>query len=109
MRLASNAVIMQGDHNLQPDALKPGTLVTVTFNPSTSEAPTVRQIAILATPGTGFVFAGRIEHLDLRRGLVVIMDPRDNKSYDVYFDPASHSARELRQGADERLDVDIRG
>jgi hypothetical protein len=101
MRVASNTVIVHGDRNVQANELRPGTLVTLAFSPRSGELPVVQQISILASPGTVFYFTGRVDHIDLRRGLLVITDPRDNKSYDVYFDPASrHTARELRPGVD---------
>ena len=110
MRLAGNAVILQGDRTAGPAELKAGTLVTLAFTPGNGGAPIVRQISILALPGAAFIFSGRIEHLDLRRGLLVVVDPRDNKSYEVYFDPAArHLARDLRQGADVTVQATFDG
>ena len=110
MRLAGNAVILQGDRIAGPAELKAGTLVTLAFTPGNGEAPIVRQISILALPGAAFIFSGRIDHLDLRRGLLVVVDPRDNKSYEVYFDPtARHLARDLRQGADVTVQATFDG
>ncbi len=110
MRLAGNAVILQGDRIAGPAELKAGTLVTLAFTPGNGEAPIVRQISILALPGAAFIFSGRIDHLDLRRGLLVVVDPRDNKSYEVYFDPtARHLARDLRQGVDVTVQATFDG
>lgn len=110
MRLAGNAVILQGDRTARPAELRPGTLVTLAFAPGKGEAPIVRQISILASPGAAFVFAGRIEHLDLRRGLLVLVDPRDNKSYELYFDPTVRRlTRDLRQGADVTVQTSFDG
>jgi len=110
MRLAGNAVILQGDRIAGPAELKAGTLVTLAFTPGNGEAPIVRQISILALPGAEFIFSGRIEHLDLRRGLLVVVDPRDNKSYEVYFDPtARHLARDLKQGVDVTVQATFDG
>lgn len=110
MRLAGNAVILQGDRIAGPAELKAGTLVTLAFTPGNGEAPIVRQISILALPGAAFIFSGRIEHLDLRRGLLVVVDPRDNKSYEVYFDPtARHLARDLKQGIDVTVQATFDG
>ena len=110
MRLAGNAVILQGDRIAGPADLKAGTLVTLAFTPGNGEAPIVRQISILALPGAAFIFSGRIEHLDLRRGLLVVLDPRDNKSYEVYFDPtARHLARDLKQGVDVTVQATFDG
>jgi hypothetical protein len=110
MHLADDAVIMQGDRTVRPEELRPGTLVNLAFSPSSGKTPVVRQISILATPGAMFVFAGRIEHVDLRRGLLVVSDPRDNKTYDVYFDPASrHLAQSLRPGVDVTVQATFDG
>jgi len=110
MRVANNTVIVHGDRTVQADELRPGTLVTLAFSPRSGELPVVRQISILASPGTVFVFTGRIDHIDLRRGLLVLTDPRDNKSYDVYFDPASrHLARDLRPGVDVTVQAGFDG
>lgn len=110
MRLAGNAVITQGDRSVRPEELRPGALVTLTFTPQDGADPLVRQVSILALPGTAFVFVGRIEHLDLHTGLMVLVDPRDNKSYEVYFDPAArHLTRDLRQGANVTVQASFDG
>jgi len=110
MRLAGNAVILHGDRTAQPTELRPGTLVTLTFTPGTDDVPIVRQISILASPGATFVFSGRIDYLDLHRGLLVLVDPRDNKSYEVHFDPAARRlTRDLRQGANVTVQANFDG
>ena len=110
MHLASNAVILQGDRIARPTDLRPGTLVTLKFTPGNGDAPIVQQISILATPGAAFVFSGRIAHLDLHRGLLVLVDPRDNKSYEVYINPAARRlTRDLRQGEDVTVQASFDG
>jgi hypothetical protein len=110
MHLTGNTVILQGDRTARPAELRPGTFVTLTFTPGSSDAPIVRQISILATPGAAFVFSGRIAHLDIHRGLLVLVDPRDNKSYEAYFDPAARRlTRDLRQGADVTVQASFDG
>jgi hypothetical protein len=100
MHLAGNAVILRGDRTVQPSELQPGTLVNLTFTAGGDTAPIVQRVSILASPGSAFVFVGRVEHLDLHRGVLVLMDPRDNKSYEVHFDPATRRlTRDLRIGA----------
>ena len=60
--------------------------------------------------GAAFAFSGRIEHLDLRHGLLVLVDPRDNKSYKVYLDPAvRRRTQDLRQGADVTVRANFDG
>jgi hypothetical protein len=110
MRLAPNAVIKNGERTAQPAELRPGTLVNVAFIPGNSNVPIVRDISILASPGANFVFTGRIEHLDLHRGLLVLIDPRASKSYEVYIDPTDRSiTRDLKQGADVTVQASFDG
>ena len=100
MVLAEKFVILRGDKTALATDLRPGALVTLGFSPGKGGKPLVQQISILASPGDNFVFSGRIEHLDLRLGLLVLIDPRDDKSYEVNLSPADRSSnRELRQGA----------
>jgi hypothetical protein len=101
LQVTSSSSIRHGDKAATAAELRPGTLVALTFTPGNGKAPVVREISILASPGATFAFAGRIEHLDLRRGLLVLVDPRDNKSYEMSFDPAARNLiRDLKQKAD---------
>ncbi len=110
MRLAPDATILRGDRTTAPAELRPGTLVALTFDSGASKSPTVRQVSILALPGTIFVFVGRIEHLDFRRGLLVLVDPRDNKNYDLYFDAQTPGMnRGLKQGASVMVKANFDG
>jgi hypothetical protein len=84
-----------------PSDLRPGSLVSLKFSPSLKGPGMVREISILAGPGGTFVFAGRISHLDLHIGLLVLVDPRDSKSYDIHFDPAMNGIQDrLYEGGD---------
>lgn len=110
MQVASDATILSGDRTAAPAELRSGALVALTFDPRPSKRPTVRQISILASPGTTFVFVGRIEHLDFRRGLLVLVDPRDNKNYDLYFDASTRGVnRGLKQGASVTVKANFDG
>jgi uncharacterized protein DUF5666 len=101
VRLAPDTLIIRGGHPAQPAELRPGTLVTVAFLTGSNGQAVARRISILASPGTAFVFSGRVAHADLRRGLFVLVDPRDNKSYEVHFDPTVRAlSRDVREGAD---------
>jgi hypothetical protein len=68
------------------------------------------KIVILAVPGTAFVFVGNVTSLDLHSGLLVLVDPRDDKRYEVSFDsarfPMSH---ELHEGTDLTVTADFDG
>lgn len=90
--------------------LAPGTLVSVKFQSDNKGRGVVSQIAILATPGTAFVFVGSVVFLDLHSGLLALVDPRDGRRYDVFFDsdrlPMSH---EMHEGMDVTLTADFDG
>ena len=101
MRLAPDAVVLRDDRRAQATELRPGTLVTLSFLPAKDGQPVVRQISILASPGALFTFSGRVEHLDVHRGLLVLMNTRGTKTYELYVDPRLPAlTRDVREGAD---------
>ena len=77
--------------------LVPGTLVSVSFGSDSSRRDVARQIKVLAVPGAAFEFSGNISFLDMDMGTMVLVDPRDGKSYEIRFDsarlPTSESLR----------------
>jgi hypothetical protein len=76
-----------------------GTLVSIEFTSDRKGRGVASQIAILATQGSEFAFSGSLSALDIHSGLMVLVDPRDNKSYQIYFDPAQLPAsRNLHEG-----------
>ncbi len=120
MHLAAGATITRGDQPATPADLQPGTLVTIAFaagseqksanRRSDDHQPLVTQISILASPGATFSFSGRVSFLDLGRGLVVIVDPRDNRSYEVYVDSDDRAlAQKLQEGADVMVEARFDG
>jgi hypothetical protein len=110
MRLATGAVILHDNRPARPSELQRGALVTLAFTPGNSGPPIVQRVSILASPGSAFVFLGRIEHLDFHRGILVLIDPRDNKSYEIYFDPAARRlSRDLRIGATVTVQASFNG
>ena len=105
MRLAPDVVITHGDKPATQADLQPGALVSLTFQPGTDRTAWVRQVSILASPGATFIFSGQVAHLDLHRGLLVVVDPRDNKSYEVSVD--SKNGRELTRKIQEGSKVSV--
>ncbi len=100
-RLAPDATVLRDGKPASPSELRPGSLVSLKFSPSVKGPGMVREISILAGPGGTFVFAGRVSHLDLHIGLLVLVDPRDSKSYDIHFDPAMSGIEDrLYEGGD---------
>jgi hypothetical protein len=101
LRLSPGASILRDGHSAPVSELHSGTLVNVTFTSgSQADKPEIREVSILASPGEGFIFSGRVQFLDLQLGLLVIVDPRDNKSYEVYFNPSSDAQfHDIQEGA----------
>jgi len=66
-----------------------GTLVSVSFGSDSSRRDVARQIKVMAVPGAAFEFSGNISFLDMHMGTLILVDPRDGKSYEIHFDSAS--------------------
>ena len=87
-----------------------GTLISVNFEPGNNGRGVATHIAILAIPGSTFVFTGNIAFLDLRAHTLVVADPRDGKSYKILFDPARFPvSHNLHQGAHVRVTTTFDG
>jgi hypothetical protein len=100
LRLSPATVVSREGQAASADDLRAGTLVSVTFATDGSGQPVARTVSILAAPGSTFVFVGRVTHLDLHLGLLVVVDPRDQKQYEVVFDPNVTGVTDnLREGA----------
>ena len=95
------ATTISRDHQAASrEDLTSGTLVSVTFLPNGAGQSVAREISLLATPGKTFLFVGRVAQLDLHLGLLVVIDPRDQKSYEIAFDPKVVAVSDnLREGA----------
>ena len=63
-----------------------GALVSVNFEPDKQGRPVARKITILAVPGSEFILAGEISFLDLNAGQLDLVDPRDEKRYQISFE-----------------------
>lgn len=77
-----------------------GTLISAKFVSDNKGRGVVSQIAILATPGSAFVFSGNVISIDLHSELLVLVDPRDDKTYQIFFDPSLFPvSRDIHEGA----------
>jgi len=77
-----------------------GALISVKFQSDNRGNGIADAISILATPGSGFYFAGNVTYLDMHAGMMAITDPRDQQSYTIAFNPAQFPAsRTLRIGS----------
>lgn len=86
-----------------PDLVK-GTFISVSFESDKDGRSVATQIAVLATPGSTFVFSGNLSSLDMHSGSLVLVDPRDDKSYQIVFDPTQLPAsRNLHEGDSVRV------
>lgn len=112
---AGAAVVRQGQAassstGLGSADLATGTLISVKFQSDSKGHGVVSQISVLATPGTAFVFVGNVAFLDLHSGLLVLVDPRDDKRYEIFFHSARFPmSRDLHEGADVVVTADFDG
>ena len=99
-RLDSATVIHNGDRTGSVDDLKPGSLVAVSFDPAQSHSGLVREISLLAQPGSAFTFMGKITFIDLSQKLIAITNQSDGKNYDLYFESIPAAVLQgLREGS----------
>ena len=75
-------------------------MISAKFKPDTKGRGVASQIAVLATPGSAFVFSGEVSFLDLHSNVFDVVDPRDDKRYKISFNPASFpNSEQLHEGA----------
>jgi hypothetical protein len=81
-----------------------GTLISLAFESDGEGGGVASRIMILASPGSAFVFGGDIYSIDMHSGILVLVDPRDDKSYEIEFDSASlPTSRTLHEGDKVRV------
>jgi hypothetical protein len=106
---ANTLIARQGQSTFTAEAsglkdLAVGTLVTVRFSPTQKGPAVANQITILAVPGSQFLLAGEVSFLDLNSGQLDLVDPRDEKSYQVFFDSTRiPSTRNIHPGDHVRI------
>jgi hypothetical protein len=71
-----------------PGDLARGSLITVAFQSREPGRAIASSITVLAVPGSSYSFSGTISAIDLHSGLLVLVDPTDQKSYQISFDSA---------------------
>jgi hypothetical protein len=93
-----------------PADLQRGSLVSVTFDSDNRGHAVANQISVLATPGAQFVFGGDLTTIDIHAGLLALVDPSDEHSYQVHFNSASFPfTQTLRVGQKVRVAVEYDG
>jgi hypothetical protein len=72
-----------------PGDLQPGSLVALEFNPDGKGKGSATRITVLATPGSTFVFTGNLVSLDSRIGTMMVLDPRNDQTYQIHYNPGA--------------------
>ena len=100
-RLDPTAVIHNGSQAGSLADLKPGSLVEVSFDSGKEHSGVVREMSVLATPGSSFTFLGTITYIDLSRKLISVANQNDGKNYDIYFESLPSSIlQSLHEGSE---------
>lgn len=86
-----------------------GDLVSIKFKSGEDGRGVATEVAILATPGSSFVFSGNITALDISSGMLVVTDPRDNGTYRLHFNPRLFSSESLHLGDHVRVTARFNG
>jgi hypothetical protein len=90
--------------------LQPGALVSVRFDPDGNGRASATQITVLATPGTPFVFTGNLVALDMNTGKMALLDPRNNRTYQIDFNPGTiQSIENVHAGQSVRVRAEYDG
>jgi hypothetical protein len=109
-QVESSSTVPRGSSGLLRGSLVHGSLVDVKFEPGVAGQGVATQVDILATTGSAFVFSGQLSFLDSHSGRLVIADPRDDQSYEIFFHPSQFPAsRQLREGTHVRVTATFDG
>jgi len=109
VRVNRSTRVMQGDRPVAISAVVPGTLISIRFSPEGSAHNTATEISILAQPGTRYTFSGRVVHIDLRTGLLVLNSSTDHKTYEVYLPSSINPDESLQPGVMVQAVTDFDG
>ncbi len=100
LRVRPSTVVHVGDKTGTTADLKTGSIISLVFGPEGSRGGDVRQVSILAQPGSQFTFVGAITYVDMSRNMIAINNRSDDRSYELYLENLpSGSFRNLRQGS----------
>ena len=79
--------------------LQPGALVSGHFSGGADKS-SIRDLNVLASPGEEFTLYGKVNHVDLRSGMLAIQNKTDDKAYEVKFDPSQFQTSQLMRGSE---------
>jgi Domain of unknown function (DUF5666) len=97
-RLSPNTVVRSGGETRSTADLVPGSLVSLTFGTQQNEN-VVREVSLLAKPGSVFSFFGPITYVDLSRKLVALDNRDDDKNYEIHLTAIPRSMmQDLHEG-----------
>jgi hypothetical protein len=99
VRLSPSTRVSQAGKSVPLFALVPGSLISLSFNSVPGRGNTATEIAILAQPGIPYTFSGRVVHIDLRTGLLVLNSSNSRNTYEVYLAPGTNPDENLQPGA----------
>ena len=89
---ANASIARVGEHDFTTRSSGLSDLMTgslsVSFEAGPARRNMAKEIKVMAVPGAAFEFSGNISFLDMHTGTMVIVDPRDEKSYQIHFDSA---------------------
>jgi hypothetical protein len=96
-------------HSGLSDLVK-GALISLTFESNVKQRGVASRISILATPGSAFVFGGSLSSLDMHSGVLILVDPRDQTSHQIFFDASKiPSSKSLHEGEEVRVTATFDG
>lgn len=87
-RVTRDTAFRRGDQPGSAADLRNNAIVRVTFLPMPGKRSEVKEVELVAVPGTRFAFYGRLTHLDLRSGLLGVENKSDSRLYEVRFRPS---------------------
>jgi len=110
LKLAPSTTFHYKNQPISAEAIRPGSLVTATFDAEGDGRAVARDVSVLAAPGDVFEFTGRVSHLDVRAGVLMVEDLVDHKSYEINFDASLvPSGNGFHVGADVRVSIAFDG
>jgi hypothetical protein len=93
-----------------PGDLQRGSLISLQFDPDGKGRGSATRITLLATPGSTFVFSGNLIALDTHTGTMSVLDPRNDQTYQIEFNPASLSSiQSIHPGQHVRVSAEYDG
>jgi len=96
--VSPTAVVRTGNETRPATNLTSGSLVSLSFE-TERDQPVVREISLLAQPGSSFSFYGKITFVDLSRKTVAIDNQNDDKNYEIHLSSIPQSMmRNLHEG-----------